>query len=44
MGIYKNIMELTGGTPLLELCNYEKKKIYCNNLAIFCIYYVGGII
>ena len=26
MGIYKNIMELTGGTPLLELCNYEKKN------------------
>ena len=26
MGIYKNIMELTGGTPLMELCNYEKKN------------------
>lgn len=26
MGIYKSIMELTGGTPLMELCNYEKKN------------------
>ena len=26
MGIYKNITELVGNTPILELGNYRKKK------------------
>lgn len=26
MGVYKNVMELVGGTPLMELGNYKEKN------------------